>query len=376
MSPGNCFMKKSIYKTVVILGLLLLAAQPVQANEGMPGFFTRAEGAAYLAWVWPHAPGMDHLQAGIFPMIHASISGTTRGKKPWHHDYNFPDLGVTLIYSDLGYPKVLGRAWGVFPHIVMPLTRKTNFSLGFRFGMGAVWLTNYYNEPDNEGNIAISNPLNILVNTSLEAGFAISEHFTIRTGFGMTHFSNGKTSTPNKGLNIPAFKLALSHSLWPNPGLPERNTNPEKNRNTSLRAFVAGGYTRLYPPGGPAFAEFTISSTLNRPVSKKVSLGFGLDVFYGGSDREVLRRIDALPGSPAGLLKPGIHLSFEQMFGKTSFIFQQGIYLYAANKEDGKSYNRAGLRHQISEKLLVNLTLKSHLFRADYLEWGFGYLIF
>jgi len=369
-------MKKSINKTFIILGLLLLAVRPVQAHDGRPGFFTRAEGAAYMAWVWPHAPDMGHLQEGIFPMVHAGISGTTRGTKQWHHDYNFPDLGITFMYSDLGYPDVLGRAWGVFPHILLPLSRKANFSLNFRYGLGAAWLTNYYDEPDNESNIAISNPLNILMNTSLEAGFAISEHFIIRTGFGMTHFSNGKTSTPNKGLNIPAFKVALSHSLKPDLVLPERTLNTENHPITSLRAFVAGGYNRLYPPNGPTFTEFTLSSTLNRPLSRKVSLGLGLDVFYGGSDREELRRINALPGSPAGLLKPGIHISYEQLFGKTSFIIQQGFYLYAANKKDGKAYNRAGLRHQFSEKFILNLTLKSHLFKADYLEWGFGYLVF
>lgn len=360
-----------------LAGMVLIIWLPTataQENQGI--FFTRIESAAYAAWVWPHAPNMDHLNTGIFPMVHFSLSGTSLGKKPWQHAYNFPDMGITLLYADLGYAEVLGHAFGVFPHISLPLLRKKKMNLNFRYGLGASWLTKYYNEPENETNIAISNPLNILMNTSLELGFQLSEFFTIRSGFGMTHFSNGKTRTPNKGLNIPAVKFALMYNMKPGPVLPERDYSRQTENKLTLKAFGAAGYTRLYPPGGPAFAEFTISSTLSRPLSQKVQLGVGADLFWGFSDREVLSQIDRLPSSKAGLLKPGIHVSYEQVFGKTSFIIQQGFYLYAANTEDGKSYNRVGFRHHFSENWLISLTLKSHLFRADYLEWGIGYQIF
>ncbi len=366
-------MRRSIF---LFLFPVLLVVMPAAARESKGGFFSRIEGAGYAAWVWPHAPNMDQLHTGLFPMFHLGLSGTLNGAKPWHHAYNFPDMGITFMYADLGYPEVLGRAFGAYPHILLPLARKGKLSLNFRYGLGAAWLTNHYSEPDNEGNIAISNPLNILMNTSLEAGYAISDGFTLRAGFGMTHFSNGKARTPNKGLNIPAFKFAINYNMKPGLVLSQRNYSKQTETQLFLRVFGAGGYTRLYPPGGPAFAEFTLSSTLNKRLSQKVSLGLGVDLFWGYSDKELLSRIDQLPSTTAGLLKPGMHFSYEQLFGKTSFIIQQGIYLYAANNEDGKGYNRAGLRHQFSEKWLISLTLKSHLFRADYIEWGFGYRIF
>ncbi|MBW6499452.1 MAG: acyloxyacyl hydrolase [Bacteroidales bacterium] len=366
-------MRRSIF---LFLFPVLLVVMPAAARESKGGVFSRIEGAAYAAWVWPHAPNMDQLHTGLFPMFHLGLSGTLNGAKPWHHAYNFPDIGITLMFADLGYPEVLGRAFGAFPHILLPLARKGKLSLNFRYGLGVAWLTNHFSEPGNEGNIAISNPLNILMNTSLELGFQLSEFFTIRSGFGMTHFSNGKTRTPNKGLNIPALKFALMYNVKPAPELPQRQYSRQREAPWSIRVFGAGGYTRLYPPGGPAFAEYTLSATLGRPLSQKIMLGAGADVFWGYSDREVLRRLDREPASAAGLLKPGLHVSYEQLFGKTSLIIQQGIYLYAANNEDGKGYNRAGLRHQFSDKWLISLTLKSHLFRADYIEWGFGYRIF
>lgn len=369
-------MAKMCRTVFLFLFPVLLVATPVAGQESSGGFFTRIEGAGYAAWVWPHAPNMDQLHTGLFPIFHFSLSGTANGTKAWHHAYNFPDMGITFMYADLGYSEVLGHAFGAYPHILLPLARKNKLSLNFRYGLGVAWLTNYYSEPDNEGNIAISNPLNILMNTSLEAGYAITDGFSLRAGIGMTHFSNGKTRTPNKGLNIPAYKVALMYNMKPGPVLPQRVNQRQTETQSSLRVFGAAGYNRLYPPGGPAFAEYTLGATLGRPLSQKILLGVGADVFWGYSDREVLRRLNQEPASPAGLLKPGLHVSYEQLIGKTSFIIQQGIYLYAANTEDGKGYNRAGLRHQFNEKWLISLTLKSHLFRADYLEWGFGYRIF
>ncbi|MEE4177496.1 MAG: acyloxyacyl hydrolase [Bacteroides sp.] len=364
-------MKRFYYFWIFIWGLSLAGTEPARSQGASDFHFSRIETAGYLAWVWPHAPGMDPLKTGVFPMIHLGVSGFPSGLKSWHHNYQSPELGFTFLYADLGYPEVLGHAWGLFPHISIPLVRKNQLSLNLRYGLGAAWLTNYYTEPENELNIAISNPLNILMNTSLELQFPLPGNWIMRAGYGMTHFSNGKTRTPNKGLNIPALKLVLAYEFIP--PAPMQQAPMEKRENYSLRVFGATGYTRLYPPGGPAYMEFTLSTTFSRNLSEKVSLGLGADLFWGFSDREVLRRKDQLPASPAGLLKPGLHFSYEQWFGKTAFIIHQGFYLYAANTKDGPGYNRIGFRHHLTEKWLINLSLKSHLFRADYFELGVGY---
>jgi hypothetical protein len=34
-----------------------------------------------------------------------------------------------------------------------------------------------------------------------------------------------------------------------------------------------------------------------------------------------------------------------------------------------------GLRYQLNEHLLANLSLKAHLGQADFIEWGVGYKI-
>lgn len=366
-------MKKVLLFWVLISGLRLSGLTQESPKDNTGFHFSRVETAVYMAWVWPHAPNMDVLSRGLFQMVHLGVSGLPTGQKAWHHAYRFPELGFTFLYSDLGYPEVLGHAWGAFPHISLPLFAFGELALNLRYGLGVAWLTNYYSEPENESNIAISNPLNILMNTGLELLVPLPENLILRGGIAMTHFSNGKTRTPNKGLNVPSLKLALAYEFkTKSPRIPMVQ---ERQGKSGLRIFAAAGYNRLYPPGGPAYAEFTLSSTFSRHLSEKVALGLGADVFWGLSDREVLKRKDQLPASPLGLLKPGLHFAYEQWFGNTAFVLQQGYYLSAANTSDGKGYNRIGFRHHFSNRWLISLSLKSHLFIADYFEWGFGFRV-
>ena len=333
-------------------------------------FFTQAEGGAYIGFVWPHDPALDNLYQGAFPGLHIALSGQTRGNRPWHHAYNFPEIGVTLLFSHLGYPEVLGHGFGLMPHITLPLTRGHGLQLQLRYGVGIGYVTNHYQEPHNMDNQAVSTPFNIAMNTSLQVSIPLSGAFTLRPGLSITHFSNGKTRVPNKGLNLPSAKLELVHHFLPDPVLPPRESEPEDYKPYSMAVYLAAGYSELYPPGGSKYAEFTLSTTLRRRISQKVAMGLGSDLFWGFSDRELLRRQGEEDIPLARLIKPGIHLSYEQVFSNTSFIIQKGIYLHTTNPEDGITYNRAGFRHHLDDRWLVNITIKTHLFRADYLEWG------
>ncbi len=351
-------------------------APEASANNPGNSFFYKAEAAAHFGFVWPHDPDLDNLYTGFFPFFQVSVSGTTRGNEPWHHWYNFPDLGFTFMFADLNYPDVLGRAFSLWPHISFTLFQGSSVNLHLRYGVGIGYLDNWYREQENEENMAISAPLNIAMNTALKAGFAVSENFFLHGGIGMTHFSNGRTRTPNKGLNIPSAQLELTYQFQPRPPLPERRKDFSEPDKYGLSLYLAGGYNELYPPGGSKYPEFTLSSTLNRSLSLKSRVGLGADVFWGLSDKAVLSRKDQKPDGQFKLLKPGIHLSYEQVFSNTSFIVHQGLYLYARQDEDGRTYNRAGFRHYLGDRFQINLTIKSHLFRADFVEWGMGYRLF
>ncbi len=337
--------------------------------------YTHVEGGAHLGYIWPHHPDLDNLYSGGFPLVQISLGRQTRGDKLWHHAYNFPETGFTLMYSSLGYPQVLGHAFGAFPHINLPLYERNGIYLQLRYGLGLAYLTNRYRVPQNTGNLAISTSLNIIMNTALQVSLPLTGKLSIRGGISLTHFSNGRIRVPNKGLNIPSVKLDLVRVLHDPRPLPERLKTPKTFSRYSFQIFGAGGYRTLYSTGDKLYAEFTLSAIVSRHLSMKSSLGLGSDLFLSFSDKAILEQQQQESIPLYSFWKPGIHISYELVFGNSAMILQQGIYLHAAYAGDGPAYNRFGLRHKISTRWLLNLTLKSHFFQANYLEWGLGYQI-
>ena len=51
------------------------------------------------------------------------------------------------------------------------------------------------------------------------------------------------------------------------------------------------------------------------------------------------------------------------------------FYSYDIEKEDGWNYFRLGVRCRVYDNLFVNASLKTHLQKAEMIEWGIGYQI-
>ena len=50
-----------------------------------------------------------------------------------------------------------------------------------------------------------------------------------------------------------------------------------------------------------------------------------------------------------------------------------GHYLYSRYTDLSLIYTRLGLIYRINSHLLANVSLKSHMAKADFIEWGIGY---
>ena len=68
-------------------------------------------------------------------------------------------------------------------------------------------------------------------------------------------------------------------------------------------------------------------------------------------------------------IRGGYTLHIDQM----QLFLQTGVYVLDTYQKDGLLYSRVGLRYYFTEHMAVNLSLKTHLFRADYAEFGLAY---
>lgn len=360
------------YAKRLLLGLLIIWIAFSGRASSFNLYPLRLDVAFHGGFIMAHDSQMQHLTRGHFVLNQLSVSRQTSGSHSWHNLYGHPYLGFSFLHGDLGYPEVLGRAFAFFPHIRLPMYRADSWGVYLQHGLGMGYLTRYFKRLDNYKNMAIGSPWNIALNISLEFQWSFYSAWQLNSGFSLTHFSNGRTQTPNKGINIPGFKMGVSRRL----GEPRNTENavPEP-LSSGLLVTAAAGSSAGYPPGSGAYARYSFNATYHMPVSKKHRLGLGYDFF--ASENRIKPESNLSQKEAQHIINHGLHFSFQQQFGQVAFIIHNGLYLW--DPEDFREYffyQRAGFRYHAGNNILLNLTLKTHLFKAEFIEWGVGYKIF
>jgi len=344
------------------------------ASTRFINFFDTAEPLAGYGFLMNHHPSMRHLVKGHFASFQLGISGRVKGGSIWHHMYNFPYLGLDFYYTDMAYPQVLGQAWALMPSISFRYKISKRLEMENRNALGLAYLTRWYHPVENHKNEAIGRARNIALSLNVNAAFAVSTDFKIKAGFGITHFSCGAMVLPNKGLNIPSANLGLVYNFRKVSTKELVSANTDQFKNSSITYLVPSfGFRRIYPIGGALHAEFGLQAAHVFALGTKARLGPAVDVFHSYSDKELLIRKGLETPSFADMTKWGLAISYEQVFENLSFVIQSGYYVRARMMNEGPIYNRFGFRYELGDNLLVNLTLKTHLFRADYVEYGIGW---
>jgi hypothetical protein len=124
---------------ITALCVFFLLAGPVGAQKGFHHKFkTKSlvlEGRVYYGWTLDHhieiTPYKRH-----YPAFEISLLKATYGRTRWEYMYNYPLIGISYWYSDLGKTKPLGSAHALFPYINFPLFSGKAFNLYFRLGVG------------------------------------------------------------------------------------------------------------------------------------------------------------------------------------------------------------------------------------------------
>lgn len=331
----------------------------------------------HYGFVMSHHKNIRHLTTGHFPAFEICFAKQTRGEKPWHQLYKYPLTGISFWCADFANPKMLGSAAAVFPYMNFPLAGKNRTSLNFRFGAGLGYLSKKFDRIDNYKNIAIGSHLNVCVNMGYELRWKPFKNIVFSGALGITHFSNGAFKTPNLGINIPAlnFGIAYSPAFAAPRNLIIKEPLPLAIKKPEIQAILSGGMKELYPAYGDKYGAFSFSANYLMPFGQKRKTGPGIDFFWEFSNIRTLKRKDIAVNHDYEVIRPGIHIGHQLEFSHLYFITEAGYYLYAKDKSDGMLYSRLALRYRLNSSLLLNLSLKTHFAKADFVEWGIGYVI-
>ncbi len=285
----------------------------------------------------------------------------------------YPVSGLGLYHGSLSNPEVYGNATAVYSYLKTNLVRfNERFNLFFHLGAGIGYIDKTFSL-DNNYNIAIGAPFNIFFESYMEGRVKLYPSLYFAGSFGLLHLSNGKMAEPNKGLNVVNTGLGLRYQFdGPPKGKPRVPKAIEKNRVSLTMATGLKRYAR-FDPGDYAIASFVVD--YGRRLNQNEVLGFGLDVFYDQAIEAAAKRMNVADFDQQHLYRLGVHAGYELQVDRFYFPLQVGTYLRAKYVTISHVYTRIGARYRLWDHFFFNVTLKSHKFNADFLEFGFGYSI-
>ena len=327
-----------------------------------------AQGSFILA----HTAAVNHLVTSHPTGFELNIQRQTTGAAPWHGWYKYPKIGLGLVYYDYHNP-ILDRSYAATVYISKPFLRTRRQEVSFRLGTGLAWFANPFDIQANRKNTIVSSSLNATLQLRLEYDYALSEHLGLLLGVALNHYSNGATTKPNFGINLPSVVLGLNyHQQRPAPTLPYlAPTPPDVGRNFWL-ASTSLGFRQLNVGDHTKYLVNSITVAAGRRVNRKSNFLLGAEGFYDRSLVAAQRDTARDKNKLVDVKKAGVFIGHELLLGQLAFGAHLGFYVYNPYNSSGFYYERLGLRYQFTRVVFGALDLKIHGGTADVIEFKVG----
>ena len=361
-------------KFILFFLLVTFSYQIVLFGQNNPLSNLRFDARIHYGFLAPHHETLRYLQRGHIPSVNLKISKSTENIFPWATYYRNPDIGFAYYYADLKWDDVLGNVSAIYTFISLPVSSNKFINSNYYVETGVSILSEHFDVDNNYYNIAIGSAINFYFSTGIDLNIRVNDNLYLTTGVSLKHFSNGVVKKPNKGINLIQANAGMKYYL--------SNTNPQSNdiknivrqKYFSLIAIGNVGVKQIYPPGGVNFLIASSNFEAIAYISSKRSISIGYDLFYDGSIGTRMKTKDYISDDEFKNLRQGIHLGFNTHFGPAVFSFQVGSYVFLNWNDDEPIYSRLNMRYH-HKRLIYSLSLKTHYGRADYIEWGIGYIL-
>lgn len=332
----------------------------------------------FYGTVVEHSPDLAHLITGHPTGVILGFNQKTFGFKNWERRYNYPDLGLSFIYQDMGNP-YLGENYGLYAHLNFYILKR---NLMIRMGSGLAYATNPYHPDDNYFNKAYGS--HILISPFIMANYKkenIFKGFGIQGGISLIHYSNADFKSPNNSTNTFAFNFGLNY-MMNQESLPEFIPKEQGEKYTEPVHFnfaLRGGVNTMGIIGSKQFPFLTVSAFADKVVTRKSTLQAGAELFFSKAlEERIYYQSVAFPeGETTGdedSKRVGVFIGHQLTFDKLSLITQLGYYVYFPYEHYvDRLYNRIGFQYEISKNLWGSATIRSHYANAEAFEFSIGY---
>lgn len=308
----------------------------------------------------------------------------TYGKQAWQTHQGYPAFGLAVSYFNFGDKNIFGSAFGLVPNFTVKfLQHKKRLHAHFRLGVGAAYLNQIYNVVDNAENNAIGSHLNAMITFRLGTGYRINEKWVLQSSVSYNHFSNGASTLPNLGLNIPTLNIGATYTPRPlkkEDFLPA-HTPRERNWRIHISIMQAATFTETITPGGPKYLTHITTLSVGRHLGYANRMSVGLEYEFNYAVYEFMNHI-GLFETQAQRRRNASRVTFfvvdEVTLGNVSLWFQAGTYLTRSYQQQGVVFTKLGVRYYVPlskhnfPKAHFGVYIKAHQVVAEYVCFGLG----
>jgi hypothetical protein len=358
-----------------ILLLLSFSVGLLSEGLGQSNVSDNASVTAYyhFGYVLPEYSNFIYIVEKPVRAFSLNFSKKTRGKNDWEKIYNYPEYGIALFYSTLGNDKIHGREFAVNPYCHLNIISRQRFNFFNETAFGLGYITKRFDPETNYLNIAVGSHVNLHFSLKFGVNYLLFDKLRLNAGLSFDHFSNANSKNPNLGINSTTSFVGLSYPLGKITPVIEHELTPyKKSIGYELVGSIGTKRSRGVLQSGLYYTGSLTFETKWKPL-RAIHFGVGVDLFYDPSTKTEMEATGNFGYKKSNDLRTGIHLSQEFIYSRLSLILQQGFYLGLTDSvSDRKMYNRGIVRVSLSDRMFVQLAMKSHLNILDYPELGLG----
>lgn len=359
--------------TRLIIGLLLLLAgiNANAQNDKLKGFsITPRFHGGFLA---AHYGSMRYLVQQHAWAAEIVVSKQTDGRKAWQRSHNYPTIDYAFMHMNPGSPDYIGNIEALLVRLNYSNHKKRLVKSHVTMGAGLGFVQKPWHRTENHKNIALGSYINLMVNFQYLLQWEIHPNFKLETGIEIIHFSNTAMTSPNLGINLPMLSLGAKYKIpYKDEELNRDSLPPLKKRNIYTLAGAFGVKENI-TPGGKKYFAYSFWGDYVYKINHKWAAGGGFDFFYNNTIRGI-KESNGEPTAFFDVARGGAHVSLELFLNRLSIFQHVGFYTHNTLKRDGAIYNRSGIRYTFNGHIFTYVSMKAHRSKADYSEFGLGYI--
>ena len=382
-------MKLLIYAFLLCFPIGLFSQNPLYSKVGDPadnqGRFRTLEIRGHTGG---HMYGGETLTSKLesgYGALEVRYAWQSRDEDLWGK-YGYPSYGVGLYAGFLGDPEIFGNPNAVFGFVNFPIsnpTRRNQFNI--EPSLGLTYNLEPFDPENNPLNDAIGARMAVYFDLNFGWAYRWTPDMDITYGIDFSHFSNGRSFTPNWGLNMLGINVGLRYhynadqhknykGMYPEGRLQSRYMRSEKTpnvkveKNQSVNVYFALGTVQTEEGAGTdtRYGTFSLVLDYQHKFNNMHSVSAGLDYFVDNSVKETY------PEGDGKNSLVGIHAGYDFMFWRLTTLLHGGTYITdKLGKED--LFLRPAIRYNINKWAYAQVGLKTIGFAADWVEFGIGF---